>query len=180
GAWNATYGPRDANGRPVPLWDPKTGAINKSVVDHWKKYDLRAILEQNWKTLGPKLRGKIHISVGEADNYYLNNAVHLLDDFFKTADPPAGARIAYGPGRGHCWSNLAEPELMNEMMAAAEQAAPRSAELWQEQQSGTNSRLRGVSAANEHVVWASGANSTVLRTIDSGDHWQSSAISGAS
>jgi hypothetical protein len=37
GAWNAAYGPRGADKRPVPLWDPKTGVINKAVVDHWKK-----------------------------------------------------------------------------------------------------------------------------------------------
>ena len=120
GAWNATYGPRGADGRPVPLWDPKTGIIDTSVVDHWKKYDLRMILEQDWKILGPKLRGKIHISVGEADNYYLNNAVHMLDDFFKTAVPPADARIAYGSGRGHCWSSLTEAQMMNEMAVAVE------------------------------------------------------------
>jgi S-formylglutathione hydrolase FrmB len=122
GAWNAVYGPRDAGGHPIPLWDPKTGVIDKSVVQHWTKYDLRLILEQNWKTLGPKLRGKIHISVGEADNYYLNNAVHMLDDFLKKADPPADVRIAYGPGRGHCWSNLSEIDMMKEMVLAVEGA----------------------------------------------------------
>jgi hypothetical protein len=100
------------------LWDPKTGEINKSVVDHWRKYDLRLVLEQNWKTLGPKLRGKIHISVGEADNYYLNNAVHMLDDFLKRADPPADAQIFYAPRRGHCWSNWTESQMMQEMAAA--------------------------------------------------------------
>jgi hypothetical protein len=124
GAWNATYGPRGADGRPVPLWDPKTGVIDRSVVEHWKNYDLRMILEQNWKTLGPKLRGKIHISVGEADSYYLNNAVHMLDDFLKTANPPADARIAYGPGRGHCWNSLSEAQMMNEMASAVEQSSP--------------------------------------------------------
>jgi hypothetical protein len=121
GAWNATYGPRGADGRPVPLWDPKTGEINKPVVEHWKKYDLHLILQQNWKTLGPKVRGKIHISVGEADDYYLNNAVHMLDDFLKTVTPPADARIAYGPGRGHCWSNLSESQMMQEMAMAVAQ-----------------------------------------------------------
>jgi S-formylglutathione hydrolase FrmB len=115
GAWNATYGPRGADGHPVPLWDPKTGVIDKSVVNHWKKYDLRVVLEQNWKTLGPELSGKIHISVGDADSYYLNNAVHRLDEFFKKAEPAADARIVYGAGRGHCWSSLSEAQMMKEM-----------------------------------------------------------------
>jgi hypothetical protein len=119
GAWNAVYGPRGADGRPVPLWDPKTGKIDKSVVPHWKKYDLRLVLEENWKTLGPKIRGKIHISVGESDDYFLNNAVHMLDEFFKRADPPAQARVAFGPGRGHCWSNITEAQMMTEMAMAA-------------------------------------------------------------
>ena len=119
GAWNAVYGPRGGNNRPVPLWDPQTGDINKSVLPQWKRYDLRLVLEENWKTLGPKLRGKIHISVGESDDYFLNNAVHMLDDFLKRADPPADARIAYGPGRGHCWSSISEAQMMKEMAAAA-------------------------------------------------------------
>ena len=120
GAWNAVYGPRGRDGRSVPLWDPKTGRIDKSVVPHWKKYDLRLILEESWKTLAPKIHGKIHISVGEADSYFLQNAVHMLDQFFKTADPPAEARIVYGPGRGHCWSSITEAQMMKEMAAAAE------------------------------------------------------------
>lgn len=115
GAWNAVYGPRGDDGQPVPLWNPQTGEINHAVTEHWKHYDLRLILAENWPTLAPKLRGKIHISVGEADNYFLNNAVHLLDDFFQQVTPPYGGSIAYSPGKGHCWSALTEKQLMNEM-----------------------------------------------------------------
>ena len=122
GAWNATYGPRGADGKPVPLWDPKTGAINREVAEQWKKYDLRLYLEQNWKTLGPKLKGKIHVWVGEADNYFLNNAVHLLDAFLGKADPAYGGKIEYGPGKGHCWLGLTERQMIDEMAAAVERA----------------------------------------------------------
>ena len=121
GAWNATYGPRGTDGRPVALWHSKTGVINKSAIEHWKRYDLHLVLQQNWRMLGPRVRGKFHISVGEADNYYLNNAVHMLDEFLKTADPPADARIAYGRGRGHCWNSLSEAEMMKEMALAVEE-----------------------------------------------------------
>jgi len=178
GAWNATYGPRGDDRRPVPLWDPKTGAINKSVIDHWKKYDLRMVVEQKWKTLGPKLRGRIHISVGEADDYYLNNAVHMLDDFFKKAQPPADARIVYGPGRGHCWSSWTPAQMMREMALAVQQSRPM-ASRWEQQKSGTQARLRGVSAVSDRIVWASGSTGTVLRTIDGGANWQASMGPGA-
>lgn len=122
GAWNATYGPRGADGRPRPLWDPQSGEIDREVVEHWKRYDLRMVTERDWKTLGPKLRGKIHIWVGEADNYFLNNAVHRLDDFLSKASPPYDGKIVYGPGKGHCWVGLTEREIMDEMIAAVEKA----------------------------------------------------------
>ena len=122
GAWNATYGPRGADGRPVPLWDPKSGRINRQAIEHWKNYDLRMVMEQNWKTLGPSLRGKIHIYVGEADNYFLNNAVHLLEAFLSKADPPYEGKIAYSAGKGHCWVALSERQMMDEMAAAVEKA----------------------------------------------------------
>src|SRR6185436_20698259 len=43
---------------------------------------------------------------------------------------------------------------------------------WIPQSSGVNARLRGVSAVNAVVAWASGSESTVLRTIDGGATWQ--------
>jgi len=118
--WNAVFGPRGADGRPVPLWDPLTGKINHTVAEQWKKYDLRLVLETNWKTLGPKLRGKLHIAAGEADDYFLNNAVHLLDRFLSQADPPFSGKIAYGPSQGHGWFDLSLREMLQQMQAAAD------------------------------------------------------------
>jgi hypothetical protein len=126
GAWNATYGPRGADGRPRPLWNAKTGELDQSVIEHWKKYDLRLLLEQNWATRAPKLRGKINIWVGEADNYFLNNAVHLLDDFLSKANPSIEARIFYGAGKGHCWLGLTEGQLIDEMAARIEKTRPKN------------------------------------------------------
>ena len=120
GAWNAVYGPRGTDGKPAPLWDPKTGKINRELAEHWKRYDLRLALERNWKVLAPKLRGKLTIWVGDADDYFLNNAVHLLDASLSKLDPPYEGRIIYGPGKGHGWMALSEREIMTQMAAAME------------------------------------------------------------
>ena len=115
GSWNATYSTRGADGLPVPLWDAKTGKINHEVADAWKKYDLRLIVEQNWQTLAPKLNGKLHIWVGEADDYFLNNGVHLFDDFISKAEPKFGGSILYSRTGRHGWMPKNNAEIMKEM-----------------------------------------------------------------
>jgi S-formylglutathione hydrolase FrmB len=119
GDWNAVFGPRGADGLPVPIWDPQSGKINHAVAEQWKKYDLCIVLEQNWQTLGPKLRGKIHIAAAEADGYFLNNAVHLLDKSLAKANPPFEGKIVYGMGKGHGWFDLSLRQMLDEMQAAA-------------------------------------------------------------
>ena len=69
--WQAVYSPAGADGYPKPIWDKTTGAIDKEVAAYWKEhFDLTNILKRDWgKGLGRKLQGKLHIFVGEADNY---------------------------------------------------------------------------------------------------------------
>ena len=122
GSWNAVFGPRGADGLPKPLWDGKTGKIDRDVLDHWKKYDLRRVMEKDWATLGPKLRGKIHIWVGDADTYFLNNAVHLLDEFLTEAKPVYEGKITYGAGKDHSWTGIREADMMKEMADAVSKA----------------------------------------------------------
>jgi hypothetical protein len=104
--WQAVYSPVGEDGYPKPIWDKRTGEIDREVAAYWKEnYDLRHILERDWKTLGPKLRGKLHIYVGDMDNYYLNNAVYLMEDFLEgTSDPHYGGLVEYGDRFEHCWS----------------------------------------------------------------------------
>ena len=105
--WEAVYSPVGADGYPQRIWDKRTGVIDKQVAAYWKEnFDLVDIMRRNWdKGLGAKLEGKIHIYVGEADNYYLNNAVYLADDFLKsTKNPNYGGAIDYEPRAEHCWN----------------------------------------------------------------------------
>jgi Putative esterase len=103
--WQAVYSPIGADGYPQPIWDKKSGVIDRQVAEFWKEnYDLRHILERDWQTLGPKLRGKLFLFCGDMDNYYLNNAVYKMEDFLKKADPPADAFVDYGDRAEHCWN----------------------------------------------------------------------------
>ncbi len=47
------------------------------------------------------------------------------------------------------------------------------------QESHTEASLRGVSAVDDKVVWASGSGGTWLRTADGGSNWQAATIAGA-
>jgi hypothetical protein len=104
--WQAVYSPVGEDGYPKPIWDKMTGKIDRAVAAYWREhYDLGHILKRDWKTLGPKLEGKIHIYCGDMDNYYLNDAVYLVEDFLKsTKDPYYGGEVAYGDRAEHCWN----------------------------------------------------------------------------
>tara|TARA_R110002050_G_scaffold279016_3_gene425364 strand:- start:383 stop:2122 length:1740 start_codon:yes stop_codon:yes gene_type:complete len=104
--WEATYSPQGEDGYPKRLWDKSSGDINHEVAEFWKEnYDLRYIMERDWDKLGDKLKGKIHIYCGDMDNYYLNNAVYLMEDFLEsTTDPYYDGEVDYGDRAEHCWN----------------------------------------------------------------------------
>jgi enterochelin esterase-like enzyme len=108
--WQAVYSPVGEDGYPKPIFDKQTGVIDHSTAAYWHEhYDLNAILQRDWLTVGPKLRGKLHIYVGSDDTYFLNNAVYLMEDFLnQTGTPghgvPYEGEVRYGPRAEHCWN----------------------------------------------------------------------------
>jgi hypothetical protein len=104
--WQAVYSPVGADGYPKPIWDKLTGKIDRSVAEYWREnYDLGYILKRDWPKIGKKLQGKIHIYCGDMDNYYLNNAVYLVEDILKnTKDPHYDGEVDYGDRAEHCWN----------------------------------------------------------------------------
>ncbi|MFP2996115.1 alpha/beta hydrolase-fold protein [Spongiivirga sp. MCCC 1A20706] len=140
--WEATYSPQDEDGYPKRIWDKYTGDIDHEVAEFWKEnYDLRHIMERDWDKLGDKLKGKIHIYCGDMDNYYLNNAVYLMEDFLEnTTNPYYDGEVAYGDRDEHCWNG--DPDLPNaisrlrynsmyvpKIMKRIAQSAPKGADL---------------------------------------------------
>jgi hypothetical protein len=104
--WEAVFSPQGSDGYPARIFDKLTGDIDPKIAEYWKEnYDLRHILQRDWATLGPKLQGKIHIYCGDMDNYHLNNAVYLMEDFLKTTKNPFyNGEVDYGDRAEHCWN----------------------------------------------------------------------------
>lgn len=111
--WQAVFSPMGADGYPKPIFDKVTGAIDPAVASYWRDhYDLSHIIERDWKTLGPKLAGKIHLYVGSADTYYLNDAVYYAQAMLeKLKNPAYGGEVTYGDRAEHCWNG--DPALPN-------------------------------------------------------------------
>jgi S-formylglutathione hydrolase FrmB len=98
-SFEAVFSPRGADGKPQPLWDRTTGKIDHEVAKTWQRYDIRLILERSWKTLGPKLAGKIRVYMGTEDNFYLEGATLLLKQ--SQNQLKSDAVIELFPGRDH-------------------------------------------------------------------------------
>ncbi|MGA8034357.1 MAG: hypothetical protein WB985_00165 [Candidatus Acidiferrales bacterium] len=111
--WQAVYGPVGKDGYPQQIFDKETGDIDPATAAYWKEhYDLSNILARDWAALGPKLGGKIHVYVGSADTYFLNDGVYYLQDVLEgLKDPPYGGEVKYGDRAEHCWNG--DPNLPN-------------------------------------------------------------------
>ncbi|PYS46953.1 MAG: enterochelin esterase [Acidobacteria bacterium] len=99
-SFEAVFSPRGADGQPMPIFDCDTGRIDPMVQKYWEDhYDITRLLQRNWSTLGPKLRGRLHIIVGTADTFHLEEAVYLLRDALKALG--SDAKIEFIEGRDH-------------------------------------------------------------------------------
>lgn len=118
--WSAVFGPLGPDGYFKPLFDKRTGAIDRSVAAYWRDhYDLLEHLERNWSTVGPKLVDKIHVYTGTMDNFFLNNSTKELEQWMRTTENPHyEGFFLYGDGKGHCWQGPESmPERLKQMAA---------------------------------------------------------------
>ena len=99
-SFEAVFSPRLPNGSPRPLWNRATGTVDPATARAWEKYDIRLILERNWKTLGPQLKSKLHVYTGARDTFYLEGAVEKLKAALATL-PGSDAVVEIVPGRDH-------------------------------------------------------------------------------
>lgn len=80
GSFDWVFSPRGPDGRPVPMFDRATGAVDPAVVAYWSpRFDIAVRLKADWPALKPDLDGKVHLIVGTADTFYLDGAARKLE-----------------------------------------------------------------------------------------------------
>lgn len=95
-SFDAVFSPKGVDDQPLRICDYRTGQIDTTVFEHWKRYDISLYLRRNWDNVKPDLDGKVMISVGNQDNFLLNYAVKLLDAEMKKLN--SAFVFAYYPG----------------------------------------------------------------------------------
>lgn len=110
-SFEAVFSPLDEQGQPRKLWDRQTGKIDPEVARAWEAYDIRLKLERNWEQLGPKLEGKLHVTTGSLDTFYLDGAVAQLAESLERLGSDAEVTILAGESH----SSLLTPELYRKM-----------------------------------------------------------------
>ena len=113
------FSPRGQDGRPVQLFDRDTGAIDPEVAKAWEKYDIAEVLRKNVTRLRPLLQDKIHLTVGTADTFHLDEPAHLLDATMKELG--IRATFTYLEGRSHfdLYRGGLQEKIANEMEQVA-------------------------------------------------------------
>ena len=94
-SFDAVFSKKGRDGWPQALCNSRTGAVDSTVVNQWKAYDISLYLHNNWAALKPDLDGKVRVSVGTFDNFYLNHAVVLLEKRMKELN--ASFQFVYYP-----------------------------------------------------------------------------------
>jgi hypothetical protein len=139
--WQAVFSPAGADGYPKPIFDKRTGVIDAGVAAYWREhYDLSYIIERDWNKLAPLLKGKIHLYVGNGDNYFLTDSVYFAQERLESLQPAYEGTVAYGDRAEHCWNG--DPKLPNaysrlhynyqflpQILKRIEESAPAGADL---------------------------------------------------
>ncbi len=128
GSFEAVFSPRGADGKPRPLFDRATGAVDPETAKAWEKYDIRLVIERGWEGadgkpgLRERLKGKLNVFAGGQDNFYLDGAAEKLKAAL--AQLGSDAVVEIDPAMHHTHSASGR-ERMIEALQVAGGAPPR-------------------------------------------------------
>jgi S-formylglutathione hydrolase FrmB len=122
------FSPRGRDGRPMRFFDRNTGAVDPQVAAYWREhYDIAHIVERDWARLRPDLVGKIHVTVGDVDTFYLDRSARRLEALL--ARLGGNADFTYVPGGTHF--NLYQGGGLTQRIATAMYRVARPNERWE-------------------------------------------------
>lgn len=98
--YDDVFSPTLPSGKPAPLLNRSTGAIDPDVAAYWEShYDITRLLQDRWGVLGPQLSGKLHVFVGTQDTFHLEGSVALMRDAMQQLG--SDAEFGFAPGADH-------------------------------------------------------------------------------
>jgi S-formylglutathione hydrolase FrmB len=113
------FSPRGKDGRPMPLFDRDTGVVDPEVAKAWEAYDIAAILRKNADHLRPLLDGRIHLTVGTADTFHLDESVRLLEETAKELNLNIQFTFLQGKDHSNLYDDGLDEQIAREMQAIA-------------------------------------------------------------
>lgn len=116
--FQAVFGPRGADGFPVPLWDDR-GEIDPKVFEHWKPYDIAAKLQKQWPEKGHLYKGRIHVYCGTLDTFLLEGAAMRLKEVMAKLDPTSVVEMIEGRNHGNVVDRALMQKIHQDMAATA-------------------------------------------------------------
>jgi S-formylglutathione hydrolase FrmB len=112
------FSPKGADGRPMPMFDRRTGAVDPAVAAYWRDhYDIAYRLEHNWPELKKDLDGKIHVIVGTADTFHLDGPAHRLQAVLRRLGAKADVRFLPGKTHGNLYEANGDPQALTKQIA---------------------------------------------------------------
>jgi pimeloyl-ACP methyl ester carboxylesterase len=117
-SFEAVFSPLDESGLPKRLWNRETGTVDRSVAKTWERYDISLVIERDWQRLKPLLAGKLHVTMGTLDTFYLEGAAMLLARRLKELGSDAEVNLIEGASHGSVLTPAYYSQVRREMSDA--------------------------------------------------------------
>jgi hypothetical protein len=120
------FSPKGSDGRPMQLFDRRTGAVDPAVAEYWQAHcDIVYRLEHNWPALKNELDGKIHLIVGTADTFHLDGPAHKLQAALERLGAKTDVRFLSGKTHMNLYEANGDPDSLTKQIAHEMYAAAR-------------------------------------------------------
>ncbi|MEL7483533.1 MAG: alpha/beta hydrolase-fold protein [Planctomycetota bacterium] len=126
-SWQAAFGTVDDLGNPAPLYNERTGVIERRIGEVFRRNDLADRVRRDRATTGRLARDRVRVIVGDADEFDLAEGVRLFVESvegFGFGPQEDGGWYAIVPGATHgsVLRSWAAEQLLSDMADAAEAA----------------------------------------------------------